>query len=184
MGDAGDHPLHQADVAGIVEGTEPQRIEQGDRPGAHGEDVPQDAADARGSPLKRLDRRGVVVAFDLEGQPLPLAQIDHTGVFTGADQDAGPAGGEARQQRPAVAVAAVLGPHDAEHAQFGPVGGPAQAPADLVVISAAEVLLLQSRVQGIVGLGRRRRHGGEASALQYQIQGSSSATGADRRGGR
>ena len=90
----------------------------------------------------------MVVALDLEGQTLALAQIHHAGVLARAHQDAGAGGGEALQQRPRVAVAAVLRPHHPEHAQFGAVGSAAEAAADLVVVGLAEVLLLE-------GIGNR-----------------------------
>ena len=51
---------------GIVERTEAQRIHHRDRPRAHGEDVAQNAADAGGRALKRLDEARVIVRFDLE----------------------------------------------------------------------------------------------------------------------
>ena len=148
MGDAGHHALHQTHVALVLQGTEAQGIEQGDRAGAHGEDVAQDAADTRCRPLERLHRRGVVVALDLEGQPLALTQIHHAGVLAGAHQDAGAGGREALQQRPRIAIAAVLRPHHPEHAELGTVGGAAEAATDLVVVGLAEVLLLE-------GIGNR-----------------------------
>ena len=148
MGNAGHHALHQAHVALIFQGPEAQGIEQGDRPGTHGEDVAQDAAHARGRPLERLHRRGVVVALDLESQPLAFTQIHHASVLARAHQDARPGGGEALQQRPRVAVAAVLRPHHPKHAQLGAVGSAAEAAADLVVVGLAEVLLLE-------GIGHR-----------------------------
>ena len=46
---------------------EAQRVEHGDRARAEGEDVAQDAADAGGGALEGLDRAGVVVRLDLEG---------------------------------------------------------------------------------------------------------------------
>ena len=153
MGDAGHHAFHQAHVALILQRPETQGVEQGDRPGAHGEDVAQDAAHTGGCALERLHRRGVVVALDLEGQALAFAQIHHTGVLTGTHQDARAGGGKALQQRPRVAVATVLRPHHPEHAQLSAVGGAAEAAADLVVIGLAEVLLLEGFGNGVLGSG-------------------------------
>ena len=56
MGDAGHNPLHQAHIALVFQGAKAQGIEQGYRPGPHGEDVAQDAAHTGGCPLKRLHR--------------------------------------------------------------------------------------------------------------------------------
>ena len=153
MGDARHYPLHQAAIAGIFEGPEAQGIEQGDRSGAHGENVAEDAADSRSCPLEGLDGRGMVMALDLEGQALTLTEIDHTRILSGSHQDAGTAGGELGQQGSGIAIAAVLGPHDAEHAQLSPVGGAAQAPHDFVVIGLAQALLTQ-------GIGHRKGQGG------------------------
>ena len=153
MGDARHHPLQQAAIAGIFEGPKAQGIEQGDRSGAHREDVAQDAADSGGSPLERLDGRGMVMTLNLESQALTFAEIHHAGVFAGPHQDAGTAGGELGQQGSGVAIAAVLRPHDAEHAQLGPVGGAAQAPHDFVIIGLAQALLAQ-------GIGHRKGQGG------------------------
>ena len=63
-GDAGDHAFDDAAVAravGTLERTEAQRVHQRDRPRAHREDVADDAADAGGGALVRLDERRVIV---------------------------------------------------------------------------------------------------------------------------
>ena len=167
VGDARHHPLHQADVAGLFKGPEAQGVEEGDRPSAHGEDVPKDASHPGGGPLKRLDGRWMVVALDLEGQPLALAQVHHAGVLARAHQDAGAAGGELAEQGAGVSVAAVLRPHHAEHAELGPVRSPAQPSHDLVVISLAEPFLAQRFGHR---KGRRGDHQrGHAGWLQYPI---------------
>jgi len=75
-----------------------QRIEQRDRPGAHGEHVADDAADAGGGALGRLDRAGVVVRLHLEHDRQAVADVDRAGVFAGALQDARAAGRQAAQQ--------------------------------------------------------------------------------------
>ena len=46
-GDPADHALDQPALAGVVERPEEQRVHDGQRPGPHGEDVPQDAARPR-----------------------------------------------------------------------------------------------------------------------------------------
>src|SRR4030042_1567027 len=47
-GDAGDDAFHDRPVLRIVGRPEAQGVHDGDGPGAHGEDVAEDAADARG----------------------------------------------------------------------------------------------------------------------------------------
>ena len=98
MGNAGHHPLQQANVARILKRTEAERVEEGDRPGPHGEDVPQDSAHAGRRPLERLHGGGMVMALDLEGQPLAFAKIHHAGVLARPHQDVRTAGGKTGQQ--------------------------------------------------------------------------------------
>ena len=66
----------------MIDGAEAQRIERGDRPRAHGENIAQDAADAGGGALVGLNERRVVVAFHLEGHRQAAADIDDAGIFT------------------------------------------------------------------------------------------------------
>ena len=81
-------PLEDAAVARagvrIVQAAEAQRIQHRDGPRAHGEDVAQNAADAGGRALERLDEAGVIVRFDLEGDDVAAADIDDAGVLAGA----------------------------------------------------------------------------------------------------
>ena len=54
---------------------EPQRVEERDGPGAHREDVADDAADARRGALVGLDERRMVVRLDLEDRGEAVADI-------------------------------------------------------------------------------------------------------------
>ena len=56
MGNAGHHAFHQAHVALVLERAKPEGVQQGNRTGTHGEDVPQNAAHAGGRALERLHR--------------------------------------------------------------------------------------------------------------------------------
>ena len=60
---------------------EAQRVQVGDRPGAHGEHVAHDAADAGRRALVGLDEGRMVVAFDLEDAGQPAADIDDPGIL-------------------------------------------------------------------------------------------------------
>ena len=60
---------------------EGERVEAGDRPRAHGEDVAQDAADAGGRALIGLDVARMVVALHLEHDGEPVADIDDAGIL-------------------------------------------------------------------------------------------------------
>ena len=53
--DAGDHAGQQVPCARMIDGAEAQRVERRDGPRAHGEDIPQDAADAGRGALVRLN---------------------------------------------------------------------------------------------------------------------------------
>ena len=108
--DALDHAVQQVARPLVLEPPEPQRVQDGDRPRTHREDVAQDAADARRGALHRLDRARVVVRFHLERQAPPLADVDDAGVLARALQHLRPLGRESPQQRPRVLVAAVLAP--------------------------------------------------------------------------
>ena len=87
-GDADAVPVvaDPADRAGEVEvrRAEPEPVQQRDRPRAHGDDVPQDPADAGRGPLERLDRGRMVVRLDLEGDGDALPEVEHAGVLARA----------------------------------------------------------------------------------------------------
>src|ERR671933_614490 len=57
--DAGDHARQHPRGVRVIGRAEPQRVHHADRPRAHGEDVADDAADARGGTLVRLDEARV-----------------------------------------------------------------------------------------------------------------------------
>ena len=138
-GDASHHTLKQVPVSGLFGWSEPQGVEQGDGPGAHGQDVPDDAAHARGSALQGLYRRWVVVRLDLENGYDSVPQVHRAGVFgAGLGHDPGRPAGEQPQQRPGVLVAAVLAPQSAEHAQLNRIGFPVQPVHDQVIFGPGQ----------------------------------------------
>jgi len=59
--DAGDDSVKQVAAASRIERTETERIEDGDRPRSHREDVAKDSANPGGRPLVGLDGRGMIV---------------------------------------------------------------------------------------------------------------------------
>ena len=91
--DAGDHALEDPPGERRVERAEAQRVQQRDRPRAHREDVADDAADAGGRALIRLDERRVVVRLDLEDGAQPVADVDRAGVLAGPCTTRGPSVG-------------------------------------------------------------------------------------------
>ena len=130
--DAAHHAMKQVPVLRVVQGAEAKGVEQGDGTGAHGQDVPNDAAHAGGRSLQRLHCGGMVVGLDLEHHRQAVADVHRAGVLrAGLGQDPGrflPGRVliEQAQQGPGVLIAAVLAPKRPEHAQFNRVGLPAQ----------------------------------------------------------
>ena len=122
-------------AAGLAEA---EAVEERDRARAHGDDVAQDAADARRGALEGLDRRGMVVALDLEGDRLPVAEVDHARVLARALQHARALGGQAPEQERRVLVAAVLRPEEREDAQLEVVRRAPEQRLDTVVLAVRQ----------------------------------------------
>ena len=93
---------------------EAQAVEEGDRPRAHRDDVAQDPANTRRRALEGLDRRGVIVALDLECDGEPVAEVEHAGVLARTLQNARTSRGQPLQEERRVLVAAVLRPEERE----------------------------------------------------------------------
>ncbi len=142
--DAGDDALEEVAVLGPAGRAEAEGVQEGDGPRAHGEDVADDAADARRRSLVGLDCGGVVVGLDLHGDGEAAADVDDAGVLLARlDHDAGPGVGEAAQQRLGVLVAAVLAPQGAEHAELEGVGLAVEPVDDHLVLGGAEGHLVE-----------------------------------------
>ena len=117
--DAGDDPFEQVAVARLRERAEAKRVEEGDGPRAHGEDVADDAPHPCGRTLVRLDGRWMVVRLDLHRDREAVSDVDDPGVLdSGPDEEPRAVGGEDREQRLGVLVAAVLTPERAEHPEL------------------------------------------------------------------
>ena len=63
-----------------VEGSEVERVGEGDRLGAHREHVPEDPADPRVRASVRLDRGRMVVALDPQGVRVVVIEFHHAGI--------------------------------------------------------------------------------------------------------
>ena len=137
--DAGHDPgQHPVGVVG-VERAEAQRVHHGDRPGAHREDVADDAADAGRGALVGLDVRRVVVGLDLERDGVALADVDDAGVLADAGQHLADRGllrdlGELLEVHLRALVGAVLAPHHGVHRELGAGRPAAEDLADLGVL--------------------------------------------------
>src|SRR5580658_1460361 len=134
---------------------EPQRVHHRHRPRAHGEDVTQNSADARGCALKRLDERWVIVRLDLESAGPAVADVDDPGVLARPLQHALAARGQPLQVHARRFVGTMLAPHHAEYPKFGQRGlAVSQKLLDLFVLIGSKAVLPE-------GLRRKSRsHGG------------------------
>ena len=142
-GDARHDALGDPAAAGVVEGSEPQRVHRGDGPGAHREDVAEDAADAGGRALVGLDGRRVVVALDADGGGDAVADVDDAGALAGPDEHVGRLRRQPAEVDATRLVAAVLRPHHREHRQLEVVRFSTQDPTDVV-----ELVIGQAQVRG------------------------------------
>jgi hypothetical protein len=125
---------------------EAQPVEQRDRPRSHGDDVAQDPAHACRRALERLDRGRVVVALDLEGDRLPLAEVEHAGIFPRSLQDALSAARQPLEQERRVLVATMLGPEQREDGQLEVVRVALEQPADTLQLRVGQPERLVERL--------------------------------------
>ena len=130
----------------VVGRAEAEPVEERDRPGAHRDDVAEDAADAGGGALERLDRGRVVVALGLEGDGEPVAEVEHAGVLAGALEDARAAARQPLQQQRRVLVAAVLRPEEREDGELEVVRLALQQLLDARVLPVREAELAVERL--------------------------------------
>ena len=152
-GDAADHTFDDGVILGdqlpllgvlaglLGNGAEAERIHDGQRPRAHGEDVAQNAADAGGRALERLDVAGVVVALDLEGAGPAVAHVDDAGVFARPLHHAVALGGQALEMHAARFIGAMLAPHHAVDAEFGERRHAAERRQNAVVLVRSDAVL-------------------------------------------
>ena len=120
-------PSTRCRVRAIGRVAEAQRVEDGDRARAHGEDVAQDAAHAGRGTLVRLDGARVVVDLDLERDGQPIADRDDARLLARTGDHALARRRQRPQQRLGALVRAMLAPHDAEHRELEVVRIAAQA---------------------------------------------------------
>ncbi len=140
-GDARHHAVEQPPRLRVLRAAEAQRVQVGDGPRAHGEDVAQDAAHAGGGALVGLDVAGVVVRLHLEGHRVAVADGHHAGVLARPHQHVGAGGGELLQVNARRLVRAVLAPQHREDAQLEQVGVAPQQLHDALVLVGLEPVL-------------------------------------------
>ena len=124
----------------MIDGAEAQRIERGDRPRTHGENIAQDAADAGGRALVGLDERRMIVAFHLKRHRQAVANVDDAGVLTRPLQHVRPFGGQVFQIDARAFVTTVLRPHDREYPELGVIRFAAEKLDDLSILFRIEAM--------------------------------------------
>ena len=162
--DARHDAAHQMAGAGMAGTTEPERVEVGYRPRAHGEYIAQDAADAGCRALVRLDVGGVVVALHLEDGDAAAADVDDPGVFSRSADHPRCFRWQLAQPLLRALVGAVLAPHHRKDAEFGDIGLAAKN------LGGPRVLLgREAEVPGERGVaGRRLGPGAQAASARVR----------------
>ena len=138
--DAGHHARHQMARLRMLRRAEGERVEAGDRPRAHREHVAQNAADAGGRALIRLDVARVVVALHLEHDRLAVADIDHAGVLARPLDHPRRLGRQAPQMDARGFVRAVLVPHRRENPELGEARHPPDQLEDALILVGLETV--------------------------------------------
>src|ERR1700735_1204479 len=139
--DAGDDAADQRPRLRMLRIAERQRVEAGDRPRPHGEDIAQNAADAGGRALIGLDVAWMVVALHLEHDGLAVADVDDAGILARPLDDPGRLGRQRAQMDFRGFVRAVLVPHRREDAELGEArDAPDQLDQALVLVRLEAVL--------------------------------------------
>ena len=149
------------DALGVVgiDRPEAQLVHHGNRAGAHGHDVADDAAHAGSCPLVRLHKGRVVVAFHAERHRVAATDVHHTGVLANAGEDLGRhllghGLAEVAQVRLGGLVGAVLGPHDGVQRQLR-VGRPAAEDGldlGVLVVLQPQLSVRLRQIRGVEGV--------------------------------
>ena len=151
-GDAAHHAFHHGVVlvqrllvdSGLgCDRPKAQRVHDGDRTRAHGEDVAQDAANAGRRTLERLDERRMIVRLDLEGAGPAVADVDDAGVLARPLHYAAAVRWQAPQVNARRLVGAMLAVHHAEDAELGQAGLAAQRLQDAFVLLGRDAVVAQ-----------------------------------------
>jgi hypothetical protein len=162
--DARHDALGDPPAPGVVERPEPQRVHQGDRPGAHGEDVAQDAARAGRRTLVGLDVGGVVVALDADGRRDAVTDVHDARRSRPGPTSTPRLGRESLQVDARRLVRAVLGPHHRVHRQLEVVRAPSEDRHDVVELVVGQPEGPVDRRCVSVG------HGGEAIGAPERLR--------------
>ncbi len=155
--DAGDDAGDECARFRMLRIAEAKRVEAGDRPRAHGEDVAQNAADAGRGPLIGLDEGGVIVAFHLEDAGEAVADVDDAGVLAGPLNDPRRLRRQPAQMHFRGFVGAMLVPHRRDDAEFGEARIAADERAKTLVLVGLQAVFGNQRGRDL-RLVRDHRH--------------------------
>ena len=168
VGNPPDHAIHNTRVVSGLrntgEGSESERIHNGDGARAHGENIAQNAAHAGGRALEGFNVAGVVVGFNLERDYPAAANADDSRVLARSLNHILTFGGEFAQVKSRAFVRAMLAPHHAEHAQLG-IGWLASQQRDDFLVLVRRQLMLRDELRGNV----HRARAGTARSIDRKI---------------
>ena len=128
-------------VLRLMQWTESQAVHCRNRPGAHGENIPEDSADTGCGALERLDKRWMVMGLDLESNGEPVADIDDSRILARTLKHRWPLRRQPAQMHARALVAAVLAPHHAENTELRQVGLAFKDIDDLFVFGLGQAVL-------------------------------------------
>ncbi len=161
-------------MAGIAKA---QRVQIGDWPRAHGEDITHNAAHTGRSALIGFDEAGVIVAFDLEHGGIAIADIDHACILTRTLDHLGTAGRQCLQPEARGFIGTMFRPHDGENAQLRDIWRASQnVQNDLVFIRGQAMFGDDFRGNFDFGkrhelpFGWRRRRGGKCGDFLARLR--------------
>src|SRR5215469_1456058 len=110
----------------MVRAAEAQRVEDRNRSRPHCKDIAQNATHTCRGALIRFDKRGVIVALDLENDSVAVADVDDAGILARAANNLRSCSGQCLEPDLRRLVRAVLAPHHREYAELGDVGRAAE----------------------------------------------------------
>jgi hypothetical protein len=153
---------------------EAKRVQVGDRPRAHGENVAQDPADPGCRTLIGLDVGGVVVALHLEDGGIAVADVDDAGILARAADHPRGGGRQLFEVNARGFIGAMLRPHDRKDAKLGEVRLPSQCLQDAAIFVGGQAVLGDLALRD---LGHAPRLSGERQLGQSGAAKSSALSG-------
>src|SRR5580658_2878949 len=137
--DAMHHSRQQMLRFAFLQFPKAKRVQRCDGSRPHRENIPVDPPHPRRCPLERLDRRWMIMGFDLEYDAIAAADIHQPGILlSGLHEHLFAFPREGLQPFDRILVATMLAPHRAESAQFCEIGGSAKLLPDQFELFSGE----------------------------------------------